>query len=292
MRQSQNPFILSHLSHFGGASVVQATFTGQEYDEENALQYYGARYMDNETARFASIDPIIIKVDSVSKVLSDPQALNSYAYSRNNPIILVDKDGNFYVPFLSNYINKVVGGAIGRWIVNNPKQSAEIGLGFVPVAGEANDLTETIRGRETITGKELSTNERLVTGGATLLPFVGGKVAREMLNKSDEIVTLYHGTGHFFTDIGNEGFKNGKLWLTNSSALAEHYSDNWLGENLDKGVVRVMLPKSIYERFIKNGSLIIDNKNIDSDKFWSGLNINELKTTSEEVINTINKYIQ
>lgn len=78
---------------------MQTTFTGQEYDEENALQYYGARYLDNQTGRFTAIDPILIKVDSVQKILSDPQSLNSYAYSRNNPVVLVDSDGNFWHAF-------------------------------------------------------------------------------------------------------------------------------------------------------------------------------------------------
>ncbi len=86
------------------------SFTGQEYDEESSLQYYGARYMDNEIGRFTSVDPVIIQVESLSKILADPQSLNSYVYSRNNPIILVDKDGNFWQIFTAGV--GAVGGAI------------------------------------------------------------------------------------------------------------------------------------------------------------------------------------
>ena len=76
---------------------MSATFTGQEYDEENSLQYFGARYLDNEIARFTSVDPVILRV--VASVLNDPQSLNSYVYARNNPIVLVDPDGNDWKTF-------------------------------------------------------------------------------------------------------------------------------------------------------------------------------------------------
>ena len=46
------------------------------------------------------------------KVKEDPQALNTYAYSRNNPVVLVDKDGNFYQLF-TGAIGAVVGAVWG-----------------------------------------------------------------------------------------------------------------------------------------------------------------------------------
>ena len=63
--------------------------------------------MDNQIGKFVSIEPVMLvlydgdKVKTISgqklqKILADPQALNSYAYSRNNPIILVDVDGNWW----------------------------------------------------------------------------------------------------------------------------------------------------------------------------------------------------
>lgn len=78
-------------------------YTGKELDEENNLQYYGARYMDNQTARFTSIDPVILRV--VASVLNDPQSLNSYAYARNNPVILIDSDGNDWMPAMKGIVD-------------------------------------------------------------------------------------------------------------------------------------------------------------------------------------------
>jgi len=70
-----------------------SNLTGQEYDEENALQYYGARYMDNEVGRFTAIDPVLLDSEFIIRKLSNAQSLNSYAYTENNPIINTDPLG-------------------------------------------------------------------------------------------------------------------------------------------------------------------------------------------------------
>jgi len=79
-------------------------FSGKEVDEESALQYFGARYNDNQLGRFVSIDPATLSISdekefkdkynrSVESHLSDPQNLNSYSYVANNPLKNTDPDG-------------------------------------------------------------------------------------------------------------------------------------------------------------------------------------------------------
>ena len=81
-------------------------FTDKELDVETNLQYFGARYMDNEIGKFISIDPVILNLQDRDKlkqvtgsdlqnILSDPQNLNGYVYGLNNPVKMVDADGNF-----------------------------------------------------------------------------------------------------------------------------------------------------------------------------------------------------
>jgi len=81
--------------------------TGKELDEENNLQYYGARYMDNQTARFASVDPAVIT--SPETFLHDPQQFNSYSYTRNNPVIFIDPTGR----------KLVIGGNMSQEFISN-----------------------------------------------------------------------------------------------------------------------------------------------------------------------------
>ena len=70
----------------GGTS--RNLYTGQEFDKETGIYYYGARYYNPEIRRFVQPDPIIPDY-------YDPQSLNRYSYVENNPVKYVDPTGNF-----------------------------------------------------------------------------------------------------------------------------------------------------------------------------------------------------
>jgi len=68
-------------------------FSWKEKDKESDLQYFEARYYDDEVGRFRSIDKIFWEVGGTSRwtrILYDPQQLNAYHYSRNNPLKYID----------------------------------------------------------------------------------------------------------------------------------------------------------------------------------------------------------
>jgi RHS repeat-associated protein len=69
-----------------GTDTVTSKFTGQEYDEEMGLYYYGARYYNPKVGRFLSPDPLIGDI-------GDPQSFNRYSYVENNPINYIDPAG-------------------------------------------------------------------------------------------------------------------------------------------------------------------------------------------------------
>lgn len=87
-------------------------FTGKEADAENNLQYFGARYYDNRVGKFTSIDPALFDQGHLQQVLEDPQSLNGYTYARNNPIILIDPDGNFWHILIGAGIGAAISGGI------------------------------------------------------------------------------------------------------------------------------------------------------------------------------------
>ena len=72
-----------------------AKFTGKERDAETGLDYFGARYFSGAQGRFTSPDPAGFN----SRHIANPQKWNKYAYVLNNPLIMVDPDGEaeFYV---------------------------------------------------------------------------------------------------------------------------------------------------------------------------------------------------
>ncbi|MFF9853276.1 RHS repeat domain-containing protein [Streptomyces litmocidini] len=83
-----------HSQPFGESRGTQPTrwvgdkgFVGGTQDP-TGLTHLGAREYDTVTGRFISADPVTD--------LSDPQQVNGYAYSNNNPVAFSDPDGRFF----------------------------------------------------------------------------------------------------------------------------------------------------------------------------------------------------
>jgi RHS repeat-associated protein len=93
---------------------VRQKFTGYEKDEESGLDFAQARYYGNGLGRFTSVDPAF---DSAK--IGIPQSWNRYSYVLNNPLNLVDPDGErwFYQKIYEN--GKWVG-TEAQWV--NPNQ--------------------------------------------------------------------------------------------------------------------------------------------------------------------------
>jgi RHS repeat-associated protein len=81
-------------------------YTGHEFDQGTGLYYMKARYQEPGMGRFVSQDPAYLAAGDVWSIqeitsknlagyLSDPQGLNSYSYTRNNPIRYVDQNGEW-----------------------------------------------------------------------------------------------------------------------------------------------------------------------------------------------------
>jgi RHS repeat-associated protein len=66
-------------------------FTGQRLDASSGLMFYNARYYDPTLGRFITADTIVPNP-------GNPQDLNRYSYTRNNPVRYIDPTGRFCVP--------------------------------------------------------------------------------------------------------------------------------------------------------------------------------------------------
>jgi len=71
------------------ADNIRQKFATYERDNETDLDFAQARYYAKNHGRFNSVDPIMME----KKRLADPQAINLYVYTRNNPLKYVDPDG-------------------------------------------------------------------------------------------------------------------------------------------------------------------------------------------------------
>lgn len=67
---------------------IREKFTKKERDTETGLDYFGARYYSSVQGRF-------IGADIAGPNVSDPQTLNKYLYTLNNPLRYIDPDGRY-----------------------------------------------------------------------------------------------------------------------------------------------------------------------------------------------------
>jgi RHS repeat-associated protein len=94
-----------------GSFAEQRRFIGEELDGDTEFSYLNARYYQGSRGQFMSQDPVFLTVGTahhraltgleLAGYLSDPQGMNSYGYSRNNPLRLIDPDGAWAQDYVS-----------------------------------------------------------------------------------------------------------------------------------------------------------------------------------------------
>ena len=83
-------------------SRVRSRYTGKERDTESGLDYFGARYYTSTMGRFMSPDWSAKEEPVPYSKLDNPQTLNLYSYTLNNPLSNVDTDGHACSGILGN----------------------------------------------------------------------------------------------------------------------------------------------------------------------------------------------
>jgi RHS repeat-associated protein len=108
------------------------TFLGKEWDVDESLYYFGARYFDPHADAWQSTDPALPGyMHGVGNAgVFSPQNLGLYTYSWNNPIILRDPDG-----LMPGGAGMGAGGSTRRTGVGHFDPVAIAGAFFAPVVG-------------------------------------------------------------------------------------------------------------------------------------------------------------
>jgi RHS repeat-associated protein len=76
-----------------GTTTAARQYIGQ-FSDASGLSYLNARYYNGAQGQFTSEDPMFLGNPSQQN-LQDPQSLNSYSYSDDNPITKSDPNGKF-----------------------------------------------------------------------------------------------------------------------------------------------------------------------------------------------------
>jgi len=88
---AQNYYAYVNIRSTTGTAPTDFGFTGQRRDASAGLMYYGARYYDATLGRFVSADTVVPSA-------GNPQSLNRYAYTLNNPVRYTDPNSDFIYP--------------------------------------------------------------------------------------------------------------------------------------------------------------------------------------------------
>jgi RHS repeat-associated protein len=167
------PFGETFAHEHSNTQVTPYRFTGKELDEVTGLYYYGARYYDPRTSVWQSPDPILNEYMSgqTNGGVFNPSNLSLFTYTYNNPVNLVDPDGNSPISVLAKqivkqgikeglktYANKQIKGRLSRYMTKDMSKQFkkdlddvlgsldsswwEVGLELVPVAGDLYGATK------------------------------------------------------------------------------------------------------------------------------------------------------
>jgi len=152
-RQGYTPY--GEVRYVTGELPTEFGFTGQRNDSYIKLIQMGARWYDPSLGRFISADTIVPD-------FANPQSLNRYSYTRNNPLKFRDPSGHreiyggFYEPYSDywyTYVNPEAPGC--QHNLEFIDQGASLAVDFTPVVGDVKGLIEVGTGKDLITGESL-----------------------------------------------------------------------------------------------------------------------------------------
>jgi RHS repeat-associated protein len=113
-----------------GTCSTSHKFTGKERDSESGLDNFGARYDSSQYGRFMTPDWSAKPISVPYADFSDPQTLNLYSYTRNNPLNHTDSDGHCVGPLLIYCVVAAVAflGGAAIWHLHEANKADDAGL--------------------------------------------------------------------------------------------------------------------------------------------------------------------
>jgi RHS repeat-associated protein len=179
------PFGSPRLDQPSAYFTERNKYIGQDYDQETGLNYLNARYQNGARGLFLSQDPVFqlvgsnkfeekwknnwgnIKASNQSALyeyLSNPQNLNSYSYSINNPIKFSDPKGEFY-QFIIGAGLGFLGGTANQYVhdVITNTQNEQKGLDIFVPKSSLGDYVKS-GGKGTLVGVSYAAGGPLLAG--------------------------------------------------------------------------------------------------------------------------------
>jgi RHS repeat-associated protein len=206
-----------------GDDSVRQKFTGKEFDGENGLNFFGARYYSSVDGRFVSVDPLepALELNQLDLITftSSPQSWNRYIYVNNNPLKYIDRDGRILHLAVGFGAGAIFGGgfeAAKQLLSNKPLDWRKIGV--AALAGGVSGTLTAATGGVSLLGIPAVTSAVAKVGVTVGASMVQGVIERGLDGDSETEVfdgeamlmdAVYGGVGGVMGDKFAEGYMDG-----------------------------------------------------------------------------------
>jgi RHS repeat-associated protein len=225
------------IAGYGVDLTTRLKFTGKERDVESGLDYFGARYLSSAQGRFTSTDPGPF-------IWGDPQTLDRYSYTRDNPLKFVDPTGRYFVvssgdqKFFTKTLTEIYQRPGGRELVNTLATSDR------PVLLNRGELNATTTGDVGVSKALTLTGQAGVAGVQTTIGtdadlFNGAKMAP---GKVGSAITTAHELEHDKEGLskGQSSVAAGTAAMASGDASSSAGKKDTLGGTAQAGAADIM----------------------------------------------------
>ena len=196
-------------------------FNGKEKDQESGYNYYGARYYDSEKISWISVDPMSDKYPSLSP----------YVYCANNPVILVDPNGEEIVDAQGRSMYEE-----GKWTKYATKDAKRIGNAMMQTTAGTKQFNILVDSKAKIKLKISNAIKKKDKGSLVFGEMQPGKNygTKEKPILKDATIELYYGSIKEGVDRFNKKNKNGINFEYDEflGAVAGHEAEHITVDNL------------------------------------------------------------
>jgi RHS repeat-associated protein len=158
----------SVLSSTGTGVSVQGREYISQFSDNSGLDYLNARYLNPAQGQFTTEDPVFLGTPGQQNI-KDPQSLNSYSYSDDNPITGEDPSGKNVKQTLANIQNQL--NTIQSQVNSLQVQVGVLANNYASGSGVANHVFNTLT--KTSTPAYIAGGIGIVAGGGAIAAGAG-----------------------------------------------------------------------------------------------------------------------
>ncbi len=212
------PYGESWVDEGTNKNVIGYRFTSKELDTETGLYYFGARYLDPLTSRWANPDPAFEKflpeppIDEEARERNrqlpgmggvfNPVNLSLYCYGANNPVKYVDPDGEIPLLVITGAAGALIGGGVEAY--RSYQEEGQINWGRVgkgAAIGGAIGLGAGAGVAYATTGSAMASSGVVASSMGAGLTVAGGLSAKAIEKALSSVQRIQHASRHL-TEAG------------------------------------------------------------------------------------------